>query len=69
MHARWPEVGVVNLTLLKEADYLTTVSHEFRVRLKKMVEMREKVRTANIIPFSFFFLYMYFSMISPPLAP
>ena len=44
MHARWPEVGVVDRTLLKEADYLTTVSHEFRVRLKKMVEMREKVR-------------------------
>ena len=64
MHARWPEVGVVDLTLLKEADYLTTVSHEFRVRLKKMVEMREKVKTTNIIPFNFF-LYMYFSMISP----
>ena len=44
MHAHWPEVGVVDLTLLKEADYLTMVSHEFRVRLKKMVEMREKVR-------------------------
>ena len=43
MRARWPEVGVVDLTLLKEADYLTVVSHEFRVRLKKMVEMREKV--------------------------
>lgn len=44
MRADWPVVGDVNLTLLKEADYLTTVSHEFRVRLKKMVEMREKVR-------------------------
>ena len=49
MHAHWPEVGVVDPTLLKEADYLTTVSHEFRVRLKKMMEMREKVKYANII--------------------
>jgi hypothetical protein len=52
MHARWPEVGVVDLTLLKEADYLTTVSHEFRVRLKKMVEMREKVETYNVSYFA-----------------
>lgn len=44
MRARWPEVGVVDHTLLKEAEYLTTVSHEFRVRLKKMVEIRGKVR-------------------------
>ena len=44
MHVHWPEVGVVDHTLVKESDYLTTVSHEFRVRLKKMVEMREKVK-------------------------
>ena len=44
MQAHWPEVDEVDLTLLKEAEYLTNVSHEFRVRLKKMVEMREKVR-------------------------
>ena len=50
MRARWPEVDVVDLTLLKEADYLTMVSHEFRVRLKKMVEMREKVRVHVHVP-------------------
>ena len=43
MKARWPEVGVVDPTLLKEADYLQNVSHEFRVRIKKMMEMRGKV--------------------------
>ena len=44
MKARWPEVGVVDLTLLKEAEYLTHVVHEFRVRIKKMIDMRGKVR-------------------------
>lgn len=44
MFARWPELeGEVDEMLLKEADYLQTVSHEFRVRLKKMMEIREKV--------------------------
>ncbi len=43
MEARWPECGEVNSTLLKEAEYLTNVTHEFRVRLKKMVDMRGKV--------------------------
>ena len=44
MAARWPALeGEVDKTLLKEADYLSTVSHEFRVRLKKMMDIREKV--------------------------
>ena len=43
MSARWPEAGKVDLTLLKESEYLTTVTHEFRVRLKKMMDMRGKV--------------------------
>ena len=44
MSAKWPVLdGEVNETLLKEADYLLTVSHEFRVRLKKIVDMRGKV--------------------------
>lgn len=42
MSARWPEAGKVDLTLLKESEYLTTVTHEFRVRLKKMMDMRGK---------------------------
>ena len=44
MAARWPEAGMVDLTLLKESEYLTNVTHEFRVRLKKMMDMRGKVR-------------------------
>ena len=44
MAARWPVLeGEVSETLLREADYLLTVSHEFRVRLKKMMDIREKV--------------------------
>ena len=44
MFARWPELeGEVDEMLLKESDYLQAVSHEFRVRLKKMMEIREKV--------------------------
>lgn len=50
MFARWPELeGEVDEMLLKEADYLLTVSHEFRVRLKKMMEIREKVEQQNTI--------------------
>ena len=43
MHARWPEVEPVDQTLLKESEYLTRVCHEFRVRLKRMLEFRGKV--------------------------
>ena len=42
MAARWPEAEPVDYTLLKESEYLTHVSHEFRVRIKKMVDMRGK---------------------------
>lgn len=43
LKARWPEVGVVNRTLIREAEYLNEVVHEFRVRIKKMMEIRGKV--------------------------
>lgn len=43
MSALWPEVGEVEPPLIKEADYLTFVSHEFRVRLRKMMDMKGKV--------------------------
>ena len=41
MRARWPEVGEVDHTPLKEWQYLIDVTHEFRIRLKKMVEIQE----------------------------
>lgn len=41
--ARWPEVGVVNQTLIREAEYFNEVVHEFRLRIKKMMDMRGKV--------------------------
>ena len=43
MNACWPVAGEVEEVLLKESAYLTDVSHDFRVRIKKMVELREKV--------------------------
>lgn len=42
MAARWLKAEPVDYTLLKESEYLTHVSHEFRVRIKKMVDMRGK---------------------------
>jgi hypothetical protein len=45
MEARWPSLeGEVNETLLKEGDYLLATAHEFRVRLRKMMDIREKVQ-------------------------
>ena len=41
--ARWPEVGAVNQTLIREAEYFNEVVHEFRLRIKKMMDMRGKV--------------------------
>ena len=38
----------VDKTLLKEADYLSSVSHEFRVRLKKLVDIQGKVNHIHI---------------------
>ena len=43
MKALWPDVREIDDLLLKESEYLTEVSHDFRVRLKKMLELREKV--------------------------
>lgn len=36
--------------LLKESEYLTQVSHEFRVRIKKMVDLREKASARDVGP-------------------
>ena len=47
MSARWPTGEEVDDVLLKEAAYLTEISHDFRVRIKKMVELRAKVRQAR----------------------
>ena len=41
--ARWPEVGVVNPTLVHEENYFNEVLHEFRIRIKKMMDIRGKV--------------------------
>ena len=43
MNARWPTAEVVDELLLKESHYLNEVSHDFRVRIKKMMELKEKV--------------------------
>ena len=43
MHARWPVADKVDELLLRETDYLDDMSHDFRVRIKKMLELKEKV--------------------------
>lgn len=43
MKARWPDMGVVDQTLIREAEYFNEVVHEFRLRIKKMMDMRGKV--------------------------
>ena len=43
MAARWPEFEPVDELILKESQYLSDVTHDFRVRMKKMMELREKV--------------------------
>lgn len=50
MHAQWPEASTVDPLLLKESEYLTQVSHEFRVRIKKMVDLREKASARDVGP-------------------
>lgn len=43
MHARWPEADKVDELLLMEVNYLDELLHMFRVRIKKMLELRERV--------------------------
>ncbi len=49
MNALWPEAGEVDLSLIKEAEYLTFVSHEFRIRLRKMMDMKGKVSSIHVM--------------------
>ena len=46
VQAKWPSLlgdGVVNEFAIEEIQYLVKVTHEFRVRLKKMISIKEKV--------------------------
>ena len=43
MTAQWPHCEQIDDILLKESQYITDVTHEFRVRIKKMMELQEKV--------------------------
>lgn len=52
MTAQWPVSEKVDELVLKENNYLNEISHDFRVRLKKMMELREKV---NLISFVLIF--------------
>lgn len=45
MTAQWPQYEQIDEIILKESQYITDVTHEFRVRIKKMVELQEKVGT------------------------
>ena len=53
MEARWPALlgdGAVNDVAIEAVHHLIKVTHEFRVRLKKMLDMKGKVRRkANFV--------------------
>lgn len=49
MKALWPNAEPIDDTLLKEKAYIDEVSHDFRVRIKKMIELREKVQSLPFI--------------------
>ena len=54
MAARWPTLlgdGTVNDVAIEAVHHLIKVTHEFRVRLKKMLDMKGKV-SLNILCFS-----------------
>ena len=44
MNARWPTSGDVDKLILLEVNYLDDLLREFRMRIKKMMDLREKVR-------------------------
>lgn len=67
MFARWPELeGEVDEMLLKESDYLQAVSHEFRVRLKKMMEIREKKSSSTTVSSRPDYAVIYVALEYPP---
>ena len=49
VQAKWPNTlgdGAVNELAIEEIQYLVKITHEFRVRLKKMVTVKGKVGCA-----------------------
>ncbi|XP_027036668.1 leucine--tRNA ligase, cytoplasmic-like isoform X1 [Pocillopora damicornis] len=46
MDASWPAVGKVDMPLLKSADYLADRTHEFRLRIKTMMNPKGKKKDA-----------------------
>ena len=56
MSARWPTSFPVDPVLLKEKGYIDEVSHDFRVRIKKMLELREKVGVSSCFQYDMFLL-------------
>jgi len=61
MEAQWPTLlgdGTVNEVAIEAVHHLIKVTHEFRVRLKKMLDMKGKV--SNKIYFVFVNAITYF---------
>ena len=48
MDAPWPVAGTVDQPLLKSADYLTARAHDFRVRIKAMMNPKGKKVTTVV---------------------
>ena len=58
MYALWPDVGPVDDILLQKGKYLVDVSHELRVRLKRMIEIHKKVGDLSYMYICTFYLYL-----------
>ena len=60
MNASWPVTGKVDYPLLKSADYLAACAHEFRVRIKAMMNPKgKKVRLLRLLSRTIFQAYSF----------
>ena len=60
MNASWPVTGKVDYPLLKSADYLAACAHEFRVRIKAMMNPKgKKVRRLRLLSRTIFQAYSF----------
>jgi len=62
MKARWPTLlgdGAVNEVAIEAVHHLIKVTHEFRVRLKKMLEMKVKGKVSKYQKKKYFFMLSF----------
>ena len=48
MKASWPEAGPVNDILVRSSQYLMDAAHDFRLRLKAVLNAKPKVSSCEV---------------------